>query len=301
MKILFLFLLVSTNALSQDFFNNKTPVTVPKLQDFAAGRTLANYPIPSVEFQWKVLGVKKDSSTGGGFGVDVEIGEVILADIRDKKLRAALVVRGNLEQSRMSDWTNDPCKRDDFLWKQSTGGKFSNQNCVFINHRVGFFKAPTGIYQQILADLRDINLDMPPTVMTVEFTRYASSGRYLIYRYEINPEFFGFARDNETVWGASNWHKSRVQSDPAKVAFIGGLSRWANDVQSKMDDAFSKRSDAFNNIKSLESYLGIQENQKPSQSLSMEARLEQLKSLRDKNLITLDQYNQQVGSILSGK
>lgn len=301
MKILFLLLLISTNALSQDFFNRKSPTTFSKLQDVTAGRTLADYPVPSVEFQWKLLGITKNSSTGGGTGVDIEIGEVILADIRDKKLRAALVVRANLEQSRMGDWTNEPCKREDFIWKQSTGGKFSNQNCVFINHRVGFFRAPTGIYQQILADLRDINLDMPPTVLTVEFTRYASGGRYLVYRYEINPEFFGLARDNETVWGASSWHKSRIQNDPAKIAFTAGLSRWANDVQSKMDDAFSKKSDAFDNIKSLESYLGIQENKKPSQSLSMEARLEQLKSLRDKNLITQDQYNQQVGSVLSGK
>lgn len=301
MKILFLLLFVSTNVLAQDFFSQTSPASFSKLQSVTSGRTLSDYPIPSVEFQWKVLGVTKNSSTGGGSGSDVEIGEVILADIRDKKLRAALVVRGNLFQSRMGDWTNEPCKRDDFLWKQSTGGKFSNQNCVSINHRVNFFKAPTGLYQQILTDLREINLDIPPTVLTVEFTRYASGGRYLVYRYEINPEFFGLARDSETVWGASGWHKSRVQNDPAKVAFIGGLSRWASDVQSKIDDAFSKRTDAFNSIRSLESYLGIQESKNSPKGLSIEARLEQLKNLRDKNLITQDQYSQEVGSILSGK
>lgn len=160
---------------------------------------------------------------------------------------------GNLEQGRSSDWVDEPCKRKDFLWKSGEG--FTNINCATINHLTKFFQNLTGDYQQIIVQFREMKLEMPPTVVRVEFTRYSDQGRRLVYKVTLNPEMFGIDRDSEPMWGASSWHKSFVKKDPKKVAFVAGLSKWAEAVQAKMDAAFDHNADAFSSIPPLESFV----------------------------------------------
>jgi hypothetical protein len=236
------------------------------------------------------------------------LGRLNAVDIRDNKFFAAIDMQVNLEQSgSIGDWTGEPCKREDYLWKKSIGGKFKNINCATINHIVTYFTTPTGEFQQLLVKFRELSVDTPPpTIVRVVFTRYGSGGRMLTYSVDINPETFGIDRDIERLWGANSWHKSFVQKDPKKVQFVANLSKWAEEVQNRMDTAFDKKSDAFVGMPEFSSYF------KPTQvpqsteavsisSTSIEEKLRATKDLFEKKLINEQQYNEQVKIILNTK
>lgn len=204
---------------------------------------IGGYPILDLGSQLGLVGQTTTYSTGMSSGLP--LGNVVLVDIREGKFFASIEMQANLQQGNMSGWTDEPCKRENFLWKRSTGRAFENINCASINHVTNFYASPTGVHQQYLGQFKQIGLEVPPTVINITFTRHHNQGRRLIYRINLNPEVFGIARDAETVWGANSWHKSFIDKDPKKVVFIAHLTKWAEDVQDRMDSAFEKNSSAF--------------------------------------------------------
>lgn len=152
-------------------------------------------------------------------------------------------------------WSEEPCKRDNFLWKNATDKSFHDVNCVSINHTVGYMVNPGGEFDELLAQMKAQDIQFAPTVLRATFTRYTRGGRYLSYVVDLNPEHFGVERDDTVPWAANSWHKDRIHSDPKKVAVLDGIKRWATDVQKRMDAAFNKEADAFKNLKSIRAYL----------------------------------------------
>ena len=149
---------------------------------------------------------------------------------------------------------------------------------------------------------------MPPTVVQGAFAKYSSGGRLLTYRFTLNPEVFGFERDVEPVWGASSWHKQSSQRDPKKVEFVANLSRWATDMQDRMELAFNKEASAFKSVQPLTAYFPqFAAANRPDAGVSdtamskTESRLRTLKDLLDKKLITEQIYKEQVESALAEK
>jgi hypothetical protein len=137
--------------------------------------TIGGYPIWPGEKKWRFIKIDKHDSKGVE---TVSLGEVSLLQTEDKKFVAAMWVSANLNENRfISDWTDEPCKRDDMLFKKSIGGKFTNVNCVTINHVVGFLSNPTKEYAAGYALLREQGIDIPSTVLLVTFSRYAEGGR----------------------------------------------------------------------------------------------------------------------------
>ena len=244
--------------------------------------------------QWGLTYAKTSFSTGSASGLP--LANVFAIDIRNKKLFAAIDIQANLAQMSMSDWIDEPCKRDDFIWKRSIGGAFKNINCASISHRVNYFVTPTGYFQQILGSLRSAEVDITPTVVEVEFTRYTNNGRRLKYRIQINPEEFGVERDASNLWGANSWHRAFIQKDKKKTEFIVSLTRWAEEIQNRIDNAFEKNQGAFQGMPEFMSYFNKPKNEDRK---SVEERLKNAKDLFDKNLITEKQYNEQVGDILN--
>jgi hypothetical protein len=210
-------------------------------------------------------------------------------------------MQANLQESNSPDWVDEPCKREDFLWKRSIGGPIRNINCASISHLVNFFVTPTGEFQQLATQFRDEGIELPPTTVRVTFTRYASASRRLVYVIDINPEHFGIARDATVPWGSNSWHKSFVQRDPKKIEFLEKLSRWVNDVQDRMDSAFKKDLNAFAGLRPLDEYLAGHRAAAPvgePKAQSIEDALRSVKALFEKGLLTEAQYNAQVRAIL---
>ena len=217
---------------ARELYTGRDPTSFQFLEKISQASTMGGYPLLSLGNDPSLIHLKTSYSTGAASGL--AIGNLSFVDIRDGKFFAAIDMQANLETGNMSDWTDEPCKRDDFLWKRSTGGAFRNINCATINHNTKYFTSPTGDFQVYLAKFREMKLDIPPTVIRIEFTRYSDRGRRLVYKVMLNPEMFGFERDNEALWGASSWHREFSTKDSKKVEFITALSRWAESVQDKM-------------------------------------------------------------------
>ena len=160
-----------------------------------------------------------------------------------------------MDSGRGGDWTDEPCKRSNFLWKRSIGGDFKNVNCASINHITNFWVSPTGEFQQLWVQLKQKNLQIPTTVIQIVFTRYSDHSRRIVYKVNLNPEIFGFEPDPEPKWGANSWYKDYSSKDPKKAEFITHLSKWVTMVQERMESAFSKEKDSFNGVPPLEAFL----------------------------------------------
>ncbi len=298
--------LIIYDASAQDLFARKSAFSqwesvVEKSQVVTERNSVGGYPVLKVDEEMRALFSKVNYSTG----VTVPLGRVYLASQKEKKFAVAIDITGNLSQASSSDWKDEPCKREDFLWKRSLGKDFRSVNCVSINHVVNYFVKPTGEFQQMLVWFNDQGIDVPPTIVRVEFTRYAPNTRRLVYRVDINPEHYGIARDATGVWGANGWHKNFISRDQKKVDFIENLKKWAIDVQDRMDNAFDKDARAFSNLKTLTAYLQPSSDQPKNKDginvSTTEDQLAKVKSLFEKGLITEIQYNEQVKDILNKK
>lgn len=214
-------------------------------------KTIGGYPLINLgsEFDYGYSRVYQSDI------VRIDLGRLILFSDVNKTHSLTLEVVANLEQGNMSDWLDEPCKRDDLLWKRSVGRSFKDVNCVTINHIVGYFINPTGEFQLILADLKNDGYQFAPTVIRVTFTRYMPGGRLLSYIVTINPEIYGIKREASTLWGANGWHKNLINKDTEKLKLIEKIKAWSIDVQDKMDKAFAKDIDAFKKLKPINSYL----------------------------------------------
>lgn len=261
--------------------------------------TVGGYPILNVGEELTNLLSNVSDSTG----VAVKMGRTVLFAVKDGKHHVSIDMLANLERGNMSNWTDDPCKRDDFIWKRSTGGKFSDVNCVSINHVVDYFVRPTGRFEQVVVWARKEQIEIPPTIVRVTFTRLGDGGRYLRYIVDINPEQYGIARDAATPWGSNGWYKDFINEHNDRVEFIEKLKKWATNVQDSMDEAFKKNKDAFEKLKPLNEYLNEQKvsstDKENTGEKNKEEKLKELKDLFDKKLLTEDLYKEQVRQILS--
>lgn len=261
--------------------------------------TIGEYPQLPLGEQMRVVYTLVTQATG----VPIPLGRITLFSERGKKLLFSLDTTVNLQQGASSDWTDTPCKRDNYLWKRSIGGKFQDVNCVSINHLTSYFVNPTGEFQQIAVWAKDQSIEIPSIMIRVTFTRYSSGGKRLVYMVDVNPEHYGIERDITTPWGSNGWYKDFIKRDPKKVEFIEKLKLWARDVQDRMDDAFKKDGRAFVGLKNLDEYLvGVRKKEitkNLTQEQNSEEQLAKLKMLYEKGLLTENQYNEQVKLILN--
>jgi hypothetical protein len=302
--ISFAILAFASATYAQDLFVKKGifsqyETTTEKLQKIDYKNTINDYPIINIGEDMRLFWSKVTYSTG----VVIPSGKVVIYTVKDKKVLHALEMTANLANGNASDWTDEPCKRDNFLWKRSLGGTFNNINCVSINHHVNYFVAPTGDYQQISVEAKDAGIEFPPTMIRVAFTRFSSNGRRLVYFVDVNPEQYGVSRDATTPWGSNGWYKDFIKKDPKKVEFIANLTKWASDAQDRIELAFKKDSKAFENLKSIEEYLTgnkVSSSNGKDKSGNIEEKLSILKSIYAKGLLTEPQYNEQVKILLEG-
>lgn len=244
-------LMFATFAISGELFTgwSSQPKEYQLADPLEVDSTMGGYPIWAGEGKWRVMELKKFV----GSGATPDMGSLEVFQTESGKMVSFLAVRANVGSANASDWTDEPCKRDDYLYKASLGGTFRDVNCISLNHIVGYPGNPGGKGAELFALLKKEKIETPPTVLRMIWTRYSSGGRRLQYSLTINPELAGFARDAEPEWGRNSWHKSQVANDPAKKKFVDDLSVWALAFAKQMDPAFKKQVDAFNVIPSWRS------------------------------------------------
>ena len=236
-------LVTAHSAQAGELFSKNEPLPFEIGQTVKNTDTIGGYPVWDNGGKWRLLHLSVGYSTGRA--MPAPLGSSYWIESKDKKMISGMLVTANLTPNLSADWTDEPCKRDDFLFKKNLKGLHENINCVSINHLVGFMVSPTGIYQSVLGVARDNGIEIPPTVLLVSVTRYHNNGRRYVAQIAINPEADGFERATEPLWTLSPWHKSKAMNDPVKRAYIDSLSIWAEQFAMRVEKAFEKDASAF--------------------------------------------------------
>ncbi len=178
--ILICAVLASQAAVAADVFNGSQPRAFNLADKLEPDANIGGYPIWQGEKKWRLFDIIRRESTGGGD--IVPLGDVRLFQTEGKVFIAVMTVSANLATGRASDWTDEPCKRDDLLFKASLGGKISNVNCVTINHITGYPGNPGGRGAELFSLMKEQGVETPPTVLQFTFTRYSSNLRSVVVK-----------------------------------------------------------------------------------------------------------------------
>ncbi len=236
--------LCQSTTYAADLFVNEQPRPFSLADKLEADATIGGYPIWAGEGKWRIVDIIRADS--GGSAESIPMGTGRFFQTEGKNFVAAMEVKSNLRTGN-GYWTGEPCKRDDMLFKsQKSGGR--EDNCVTINHITRYMSNPGGKSAELYAVLKEQNIELPPTVLLIQFTRNALSLRTLTFNLWVNPELAGFARESEAEWGRNPWHKVMAYKDPAKKQYIDALTAWALNFQTRMDDALKQKVDAFAGI-----------------------------------------------------
>lgn len=226
---------LSTSLFGQDLFQKNKPIQHSRHQRVEIGQTIGGYPILHFESDLRLINL--DVQYAGGGDAPIPLAVATMGSVIGGVFVGAMAVEANLESLTMADdWTDEPCKGEDYLWKKSIGGAFSNVNCATISYI-------TGISETV------------PTVIQLQFTRYSSGARRLSYLVRVNPEAFCVRKDSGTTRESSDWHKTRLDGDANRTRLLKYFEKWAGDVLDRMDDAFDKKQDAFLTVPFLRSCL----------------------------------------------
>ena len=157
---------VSCAVAAQDIFAKKGlfslfEPSLAMLHPIDGKNTLGEYPVLNVGTDLRLVVSSVSYSTPH----NTPLGRAVMFSQRDKKHLLVMQMSANLIQSPGSDWTDEPCKREDLLWKRSTGKNMTDVNCVAINHLVSYFASPTGEFQQVFNLAKSEGLEFPPTAL----------------------------------------------------------------------------------------------------------------------------------------
>jgi hypothetical protein len=180
----------------------------------------------------------RNQPSGNMLTTPSNIAEVVLVQTEGRNLRAVIWARANVDTAR-TRWTDEPCKRNDMLFKLDRTKSFNYfQDCVTVNHRVGFLRNPDARWAPVHEMLTSQGVVLPVAiVMDASLTRIEQF-QYLAVSYWINPAAFGFASDAALNWSTSSWHKSRIEKDSQKLAFAKALRDWAVELEPVIDQGF---------------------------------------------------------------
>ena len=193
-------------------------------------------PLPAGKFTL-VVGREQPTKLHSGSNMSSNIAEVVLVQTEGVNLRVGIWARANVKVGTL--WSDEPCKRTDTLFKLDRTKSFNYlQDCVIVNHFIGLLRNPNAYWTPIYDVLISRGVALPvATALDATLVRI-DRHEYLAVTYWINPAVFGFAPDTAPNWNTSAWHKSRIESDPQKVAFVKVLSRWVVDLKPVFDQGF---------------------------------------------------------------
>jgi hypothetical protein len=152
-------------------------------------------------------------------------------------MRVAGGARANL--SNNVNWAVEPCKRTDTYRRVDRLRTFDYRaDCLLVNHETGFLRNPQGFWLEVRERLIREGISLPiPLVLNATVTRIEHS-QYMAVSYWVNPLAYGFVDDNAASWTTSTWHKSRIDQDAEKAAFVAAFATWAERLMPAVDEGF---------------------------------------------------------------
>lgn len=197
------------------------------------GTTFINVPLPNGE--WTVVRGNEyytNRTNKKMRKIFLSLAEKQPAD-ENKSLVSSMYIHTGID-STPTKWLDEPCKGEDFIYKNDYGMTMWNQRCLTIRQD-GYLAKSDNKVQQITRDyLIANNIKFKTQRLKLSYLTYTQSGNYLQVDIAVWPSMYGFEDVLEGV--NSPWHASRFKTDPDKVDFINELVKWAE----KYSDALFK-------------------------------------------------------------
>jgi len=202
----------------------------------AIGEHSANKQIVLPTGTWRLIqkgeGKTAPAQGGRGEGRQAKLEDLVFVQTEGRTLRSLLLVHGSADVAVGVNWSNEPCKNTDALYRNTFDSSPWSQSCLLVNHVVGTLALPASTLQT----LKNIRVDIPTAALTSQLTRYQRGG-FLLMTVLTNPAAWGIDSPPQT-WSASPWHKDRIADDPKRLAFVQQWEQWSENYAGLLDNEF---------------------------------------------------------------
>lgn len=174
-------------------------------------------PLPSGS--WTVLAHFRNPGGGPRRG-----DAVVLGNIEGNKLLGAIAINAWQRSAGADTAAFEACNRQDYVFRKLEAyDAQGEQRCWWINHAVALWQNEP-VFQAAKLELERLGVSAPPVMLNVAIRRADATGFATTFYY-FNPAEDGIASAAGT-WANSEWHRSRIDADPARRAYVQKLQRW---------------------------------------------------------------------------
>jgi len=196
------------------------------------------YPLPPGEWTLVARTTRSVQVIGGISG-----GRTVSAILLYREggaLRAGMVIAATLDPFSALNWTTDgACDRKDLVYKQVLNRSPNLPECIYVNHIVNALRNTGDWANDAALWLERHHVSVPATVLSANYEDYQSSG-YVTLRIYINPEVSRQRPSSRPGWGENDWHKDRVENDPARKEYLDKVIAWTRSLPGAYGPAFNR-------------------------------------------------------------
>lgn len=188
------------------------------------------YPLPPGE--WTLIAKQIGRTTGDGVRQGVKTVSGYFVTLQGSTFKSGLAIWSTANSSAVASsggWTDEPCKRNDVLYKNPFDGNFKYPECLMINHYVGHLKVNNGWLEDAANWLQVNQISVPTTVLGATYNGFAY-GDAVAFRVFVNPELANIAPSKDGTWRGNDWHKDRIRNDPAKQVYLQRFIAWSEQL-----------------------------------------------------------------------
>ncbi|MBC3813187.1 hypothetical protein [Undibacterium aquatile] len=173
-------------------------------------------------------------------GADVWTGYFV--NLKNKQFRAAMELSASVSSTPTTRWMPEPCKRDDTVFKDSFNSRIDFPECLLITHNIKMFERssqswwhPTSIW------FEEQEISLPTTTLATMYDKY-QFGDCVLVRFWFNPELAGMPPSkNVTQWSKNDWHKNRLEKDPARSEYMQQFIAWSQSIPDAYRASLNKK------------------------------------------------------------
>lgn len=166
-------------------------------------------PIPPGEWRLDKVTEGRTRLQPPQFTDDAKTVSALLIRDRDGEYDTRIRVFGSLASSRGQGWSNEPCKKDDALYKNTFNSTYSHPECLLIDFH-----------------LPDPNNNISDIRLSATYSKYLW-GDFLVVTYFVNPRLRGITTSHSSVRKNSEWHKDRIHLSKEKSDYLERFKGWA--------------------------------------------------------------------------
>jgi hypothetical protein len=258
-----------------------------------SGGLLYSMPLPPGEW---ILNNMKDRSGSGSASPSMRDYGLGLVENGFLKMALEIVV---LAEDKYIRWNDEPCKlKTPILYRDDFGTSLWQQKCLTV-HPTRFLQGNNEATQRAVDVLISQNVKNDFNALQATYTRYGKN-RFVIYKLYIFPSVYGLENPLISNVNVSPWYPKRVDADVEKKKFVSEFVSYLNSVVNAIDARFEGENpipikDLIYPLKEVDA---MPATESVAVKKSIEERLISLKNLKDKLLISEDEFTQKRKEIL---